>query len=487
MTVRKLKFLLDNVEWVEAIGSLDHHISSLKVDSREVCEGDLFIAVSGTQVDGHQFIDKAIENGAKIIVGQNVPGVLPDKITFIKVVDSACAAAQMAEAFYDFPSAKMNVVGITGTNGKTTTATLLFELFKKAGFKVGLLSTVTYLINEKTIEATHTTPDAIRISELMNEMVREGCEYCFMEVSSHAIHQKRIAGLTFKGAVFTNITHDHLDYHHTFDEYLRVKKLLFDHLPADAVALVNRDDKNGQVMVQNTSAKVFNYALRSASDFHGKILEQQLNGMLVSFDRTEVWTPFLGTFNAYNLLAVYAMAYLMGIDKQQALTVLSGLKPVAGRFDYVNAPSGVTAVVDYAHTPDALLNVLETVNEVVPMEQQIITVVGAGGDRDATKRPLMARIAASNSSKVVLTSDNPRTENPYEILDQMQAGLDEEQMSRTIVIEDRYQAIKAACTMANKGDLVLVAGKGHEDYQEVQGIKHHFDDKEVLKEILKVK
>lgn len=485
--VKNLKYLLDNIEWLDTIGSLDRHIAYLKVDSRAVQEDDVFIAVSGTQVDGHQFIGKAIENGARVIVGENEPGELPDQITFIRVADSASAVARMAEAFYDFPSAKMNVVGITGTNGKTTTATLLFELFKKAGFKVGLLSTVAYLINEKSIEATHTTPDAIRISELMDEMVREGCEYCFMEVSSHAIHQKRIDGLTFKGAVFTNITHDHLDYHHTFDEYLRVKKLLFDHLPGDAIALINRDDKNGQVMVQNTSAKVFNYALRSASDFHGKIIEQQLNGMLVSFDRTEVWTTFLGTFNAYNLLAVYAMAYLLGIDKQQVLTVLSGLKPVAGRFDYVNAPSGVTAVVDYAHTPDALLNVLETVNEVVPVEQQIITVVGAGGDRDVTKRPLMARIAASNSSKLVLTSDNPRTEDPHKILDEMQAGLDEEQLSRTIVIEDRYQAIKAACAMAKKGDLVLVAGKGHEDYQEVHGVKHHFDDKEVLKEILKLK
>ncbi len=478
-----LNDILINVKPTATRGDLRREVTNLCIDSRKVVAGSAFIAVRGTLSDGHSFIEKAIGQGASVIVCEALPENITEEVTYIQVKDSAAIAGLMADAFYGFPSDLIRVVGITGTNGKTTTATLLYKLFEGLGHKCGLLSTVQNHIHDKVVTATHTTPDAISAHELLREMVDAGCTYAFMEVSSHAVHQHRIAGIRFAGGVFTNITHDHLDYHKTFDEYIRVKKAFFDGLPAEAFALTNADDKRGMVMLQNTKAEKHTYSLKVPATIKGKVLENNLTGLVMVVDGHEAHFRLIGTFNAYNLLAVYGAAKLLGQDKMDVLAVLSGLQGAAGRFEtYLSANDKVLGIVDYAHTPDALINVLATINQLRKDGQQLITVAGCGGDRDKTKRPIMAQVACEHSDKAILTSDNPRSEDPEQILNDMEAGLTAPQKRKSLRITDRREAIKVACSLAQGGDIVLIAGKGHENYQEIKGVKHHFDDREVLTE-----
>jgi UDP-N-acetylmuramoyl-L-alanyl-D-glutamate--2,6-diaminopimelate ligase len=468
----------------EIIGPLNKVVPGITFDSRKVEQGWLFVAVKGTQVDGHQYISEVIENGASIIVCENLPKNQLPEITYVAVNNSSLALGFIAANFYDNPSEKLNLVGVTGTNGKTTTVTLLHKLFTALGYQAGLLSTIATKVGNKSLTATHTTPDAIAINELLAQMVAEGCEFAFMEVSSHAVHQNRISGLKFAGGVFSNITHDHLDYHKTFAEYIAAKKRFFDELPSQGFALSNIDDKNGKVMLQNTRAKKFTYGLKSMADFKGKILENHFDGLQMLVDESEFYSPLTGEFNAYNLMAIYATAILLKQNKLDVLTEMSSLQGVEGRFDIIRSKGGITCFVDYAHTPDALLNVLKTINDIRTHNEQLITVVGAGGDRDRAKRPKMALIASKLSNTVILTSDNPRSEEPAAIIGEMYAGIDPAKTGKTLKITDRREAIKTAVNLAQKGDLILVAGKGHEKYQEIRGVKHHFDDKEILNELL---
>ena len=484
--MKLLSEILYKVRLEEVVGSTHMAISSVTFDSRKVKKDSLFIATKGTAVDGHLYIDKAIESGAIAIICETIPKQKNDTVTYVKVVDSSLALGIIACNYFDNPSEKIKLVGITGTNGKTTTVTLLFNLFKSFGYSVGLLSTVQNKINNTVILSTHTTPDALTLNELLNTMVEQGCEYAFMEVSSHAVVQNRIAGINFTGAVFSNITHDHLDYHKTFDEYIKAKKRFFDFLPNTAFALVNKDDRNGIIMFQNTKAQRHTYSLQTVADFKCKILENQLNGLFLNIDNQEVWVKLIGTFNAYNVLAVYATAVLLKQDKLNVLTALSNLNSVEGRFQYIKSPNGVIGIIDYAHTPDALKNVLETIKDIRNGNEQVITVVGCGGDRDAAKRPVMAAIACEYSTKIILTSDNPRSEDPEEILNQMQKGINPTDIKKTLRITDRREAIKTACQLSNAGDIILIAGKGHEKYQEIKGVKHDFDDYEIFKETIKL-
>lgn len=464
------------------IGDLDLSISKLTTDSRQADEHTLFFAIRGTQVDGHQFVNQVIEKGCKALVVDHQLE-LPNEITQIIVADTSEILGKMAANFYDHPSEKIILVGVTGTNGKTTTSTLLHQLFTGLGYSCGLISTVENRIGSEVIPSTHTTPDAISLNILLNEMVDNGCSHCFMEVSSHAVHQKRISGVNFKGGVFTNITHDHLDYHKTFAEYIQAKKGFFDVLDNDAFALTNCDDKNGTVMLQNTSAKKYTYALKQIADFKGKVLENQLSGLALNINGKEVWTKLIGDFNAYNLLAVFGVSLLLGEDETEVLTILSNLNSVEGRFQYLKSTKGVTAIIDYAHTPDALENVLDTILNIKSKGDQLITIIGCGGDRDKDKRPKMANIAAQKSDKVILTSDNPRTEKPEQIIEDMLVGISEELDAKVISIVDRYQAIKTAINLANNDDIILVAGKGHEKYQEINGVKYPFDDMKITVEL----
>ncbi|MDP1623488.1 MAG: UDP-N-acetylmuramoyl-L-alanyl-D-glutamate--2,6-diaminopimelate ligase [Bacteroidales bacterium] len=464
-------------------GRNDIPISGIQFDSRKVRPGNLFFAIRGTTFDGHEYIDQAIAKGASAVVCEQLPEVVNDKVTYVVTAKTSAALGHVASIFYGNPSEKLKLIGITGTNGKTTTVTLLYRLFLELGFGAGLISTISNMINQTEIPATYTTPDPVQLNELLARMVHDGCTYCFMEVSSHAIDQQRIAGLSFAGGIFTNLTHDHLDYHKTFDQYLQTKKSFFDHLPESAFALINKDDRNGKVMVQNTQAAKFTYSLQSMSDFRCRIVENRFHGIQLNLDGTEAWFKLIGTFNAYNLLAVYASAVLLGQDKTEILTSLSKMEPVAGRFNYVMSPDQVTAIVDYSHTPDALKNVLETINEIRGRHEQVITVVGAGGNRDVAKRPVMAKIATNLSDRVILTSDNPRNEEPEAILAEMFAGVEIHQEKKVLVIVNRLEAIKTACALAKPGDIILVAGKGHENYQEIKGVRHHFNDKEALQKI----
>lgn len=480
----KLKDIIKGID-TQVQGNVEVEVKDLQFDSRRVSQGTLFVAQPGTQVDGHDYIAKAVEAGAVAVICQHIPADAPEA-TYVVVPDSSEALGLAAANFYSHPSRRLKLVGITGTNGKTTTVTLLHRLFRQLGHHVGLISTIVNKIDEEELPAGHTTPDALELNQLLCRMVETGCEYCFMEVSSHAVVQRRIAGLEFAGALFSNITHDHLDFHKTMQDYIAAKKGFFDALPAAAWALVNIDDKNGRVMVQNTRAQVKTYALRQLADYHAKVVEEGFDGMLLDLDGSELWCRLVGRFNAYNLLAIYGAARLCGVDKEEVLRQLSVLEPAPGRFQYVSG-RGITAIVDYAHTPDALQNVLDTIRDLRRPTQQIITVVGCGGDRDKTKRPEMAQIAKRLSDKLVLTSDNPRTEQPDAILDDMEAGLSAEQLSHTVRITDRRQAIRTACLMAREGDIILVAGKGHEKYQEVNGVRSHFDDVEELENELIVK
>jgi UDP-N-acetylmuramoyl-L-alanyl-D-glutamate--2,6-diaminopimelate ligase len=478
-----LRDILVNVTPVNISGDTGIAIEGLCIDSRAVGAGSLFIAVRGTVVDGHTYIDKAIELGAAAIVCEEVPIAKKEGITYVQVRNSAEATGIIADAFYGYPSRQLKIVGVTGTNGKTTTVTLLFNLFEKLGYKCGLLSTVKNHIHDKIEVSTHTTPDAVSIHAMLARMVAAGCTHAFMEVSSHAIHQHRIAGIRFAGGIFTNITHDHLDYHKTFDEYIRVKKSFFDGLPADAFALTNADDKRGMVMLQNTAAGRSAYSLKMPADIKGKVLENSLSGLVMMVDGQEAHFRMIGTFNAYNLLAVYGAAKLLGEDKMQSLTILSDLHGAPGRFETHTSPKEkILGIVDYAHTPDALINVLATINQLRTSGQQLITVIGCGGDRDKTKRPIMAQVACEHSDKAILTADNPRSEDPEVILNEMEAGLTGPQKRKSLRITDRKEAIKVACSLAHAGDVILVAGKGHETYQEIKGVKHHFDDREILME-----
>ena len=467
-------------------GSTDVNIVDVCFDSRTVREGSLFIAIRGTQVDGHEFMFTVVEKGAVAIVCEQLPETLLTGITYVKVSNSALALAQIAANYYDNPSEKLKLVGVTGTNGKTTTVTLLFNLFRGLGYSVGLLSTVKNQINEQVIPATHTTPDPIQLNAMLAAMVADGCEYAFMEVSSHAVVQKRIAGVVFAGGIFTNITHDHLDYHKTFENYLKAKKEFFDTLPADAFALTNLDDKNGSVVLQNTKAKKYTYGIKSIGDFKCKVIENHFSGLLLNMNSHEVLCRLVGSFNAYNLTAAFGAAVLLGKDKIEVLTMLSTLSPVEGRFDFVTSNSQIIGVVDYAHTPDALQNVLDTIRDVNNGHGQIITVVGCGGDRDAEKRPIMAKIACEKSNKVILTSDNPRSEDPEKIIKQMEKGIPMADLRKSLSITDRREAIKAAVSFAKPGDVILVAGKGHEKYQEIKGVRTPFDDKNILLELFKI-
>jgi UDP-N-acetylmuramoyl-L-alanyl-D-glutamate--2,6-diaminopimelate ligase len=468
-------------------GNADIDITDICIDSRKVSRGAAFIAVKGTVADGHLFIDKAIENGAIAIICEVLPLKTNEVIVYVQVGNTAAAAAQIAHQFYRLPSQKLKLVGVTGTNGKTTVATLLYKLFTSLGYTCGLISTVQNKIGKKVLSATHTTPDAANLNQLLAQMVDEGCSYAFMEVSSHAIHQHRIDGLDFAAGIFTNITHDHLDYHKTFDEYIRVKKCFFDGLSMQAFAITNNDDKRGMVMVQNTKAAIKTYSLKSISDFKGKILDNSMMGLHIMVDEQEVYLKLIGEFNAYNLLAVYGTAICLGEEKHNILQHLSMLSGADGRFDYLVAPqSKIIAIVDYAHTPDALLNVLATIKKLRKGFEQVITVVGCGGNRDKTKRPIMAEVACEHSNRVIFTSDNPRFEDPAEIIKDMEDGVPVAARKKYISIIDRKEAIKTALSLANNEDIVLIAGKGHENYQEIKGIKNHFDDKEIVKEFFEL-
>ncbi|MGY8942544.1 MAG: UDP-N-acetylmuramoyl-L-alanyl-D-glutamate--2,6-diaminopimelate ligase [Flavobacteriales bacterium] len=479
--MKNLKDILYTVAITKVFGTTNVAVKNLVFDSRKIENEDVFIAQKGVSVDGHLYINKAIDLGATVIVCEDFPETQKDEITYVQVVDANTALAVMASNFYENPSSKIPLIGVTGTNGKTTIAALLYQLFKKAGYKVGLLSTVKVLVDDVEFKATHTTPDSITINRYLDKMIDAGVDFCFMEVSSHGIHQKRTEGLVFTGGIFTNLSHDHLDYHQTFAAYRNVKKEFFDGLPKSAFALTNIDDKNGNFMLQNTQAKKKTYALKTLADFKVKILEKQLSGTLISVDGTEVWTKLIGVFNIYNLTAIIATAELLGLEKLETLTIISELESVSGRFEYVISEDGITAIIDYAHTPDALKNVLETINDIRTGNEKVITVVGCGGDRDQTKRPKMAHIASQLSSQAIFTSDNPRTENPQTILDEMEVGVASENYRKTLTVLDRRQAIKTACKLSEVGDIILIAGKGHEDYQEINGVRAHFDDLEEVK------
>lgn len=483
----KLRELLNSVKTLRISGNVDKEITGVEIDSRRVEDGCLFIAMRGTQTDGHAYIASAVGRGAVAVMCEVWPQEAAgrEEVCWIQVEDCEEAAGRVATAFYGDPTAKLDLVGVTGTNGKTTIATLLYHTFRHFGYKVGLISTVCNYIDDQPVPTEHTTPDPITLNRLLGQMADCGCRYAFMEVSSHAIAQRRISGLRFAGGIFTNLTRDHLDYHKTTENYLRAKKKFFDDLPKGAFCLTNLDDKNGLVMTQNTRARVCTYSLRGLADFKGRVLESHFEGMLLDFNGRELGVRFIGRFNAANLLAVFGAAVLLGRKEEEVLVCLSTLHPVAGRFDAVRSPRGYTAIVDYAHTPDALVNVLEAIHDVLEGRGRVITVVGAGGNRDKGKRPLMAREAARLSDRVIITSDNPRFEEPQEIINDMLAGLDKEAMRKTVSIADRREAIKAACLLAEAGDVVLIAGKGHEDYQEIKGVKHHFDDKEEVKRIMK--
>jgi len=479
-----LKDIIYKVAIESVKGSTDIAIHKMDFDSRKISEKDVFVAIRGTISNGHDFIETAISNGAIAVVCDTLPETLRTGITYIQVKDTNKALAFMAANFYDNPSEKLKLVGITGTNGKTTIASLLFQLFQKAGFKVGLLSTVKIIVNDVEYKATHTTPDSLTINHYLNEMVDAGIEYCFMEVSSHGIHQKRTEALHFVGGIFTNLSHDHLDYHPTFAEYRDVKKSFFDNLPKTAFVLSNIDDKNGQVMLQNTVAKKLTYALKSYADYKAQILENQLSGLLLKINGQEVWVKLIGTFNAYNLLAIYGTAVQLGIENLEVLRLLSDLESVSGRFQFIVSNANITAIVDYAHTPDALENVLKTINDIRTKNEQLITVVGCGGNRDKAKRPIMAGIATELSDKVVLTSDNPRNEDPEVIINEMEQGVAPQNFKKSLSITERKQAIKTACQLAQPNDIILIAGKGHETYQEIQGVRHDFDDMKTVTELL---
>ncbi|RZK52316.1 MAG: UDP-N-acetylmuramoyl-L-alanyl-D-glutamate--2,6-diaminopimelate ligase, partial [Pedobacter sp.] len=478
----QLQDLLYGVAIKSLAGKPDAEVTALAFDSRQVKSGTLFFAVVGTVVDGHQYIAQTVDAGASVIVCEQMPAEIKENVTYVEVENSSVALGVVASNFYGNPSSKINLVGVTGTNGKTTIATLLFQLFRGLGYNVGLISTVQNQINEEVIPATHTTPNPIALNALLKNMVDEGCEYAFMEVSSHAVVQHRIAGLTFVGGIFSNITHDHLDFHKTFDSYLKAKKEFLDNLPKTAFALTNADDKNGLVMLQNTKASKKTYALKQMADFKAKIIENKFSGLNLNIDDMDVFFKMVGSFNAYNLLAAYGTAILLDQDKLQTLTILSGLAGAEGRFDYMVSKEGVIGIVDYAHTPDAVQNVLSTVANIRKGTEQVITVIGCGGDRDKTKRPIMAQVACDWSDKVILTSDNPRTEEPQTIITEMEQGVSPTNKRKTLSILDRKEAIKTACHIAQPGDIILVAGKGHEKYQEINGVRHHFDDKEVLTE-----
>lgn len=479
----KLQELLKGIKPTSIIGGVDADITGVDIDSRQVKDGHLFIAMKGTQVDGHRFIPKAIEQGASAVLCEDMPEEKTEGVAYIQVPSTEDAAGHVATLFYGDPSKKLKLVGVTGTNGKTTIATLLYNMFRKMGYKCGLLSTVVNYIDGETIPADHTTPDPIELNMLLGKMAEAGCEYAFMECSSHAIAQKRIGGLKFTGGIFTNLTRDHLDYHKTFENYRNAKKAFFDGLPKSAFAITNADDKNGMIMVQNTKATVKTYSIRQMADFRARIIEMHFAGMYLDIDGHEVGVQFIGKFNVSNLLAVYAAARMLGKEPEEILVVLSTLHSVSGRLEPIQSPKGFTAIVDYAHTPDALQNVLSAIHEVLNGKGHVITVCGAGGNRDHGKRPLMAQEAVKQSDKVIITSDNPRFEDPQAIINDMLAGLNAQQMQKVISIVDRKEAVKTACMMAQKGDVILVAGKGHENYQEIKGVKHHFDDHEVLREI----
>lgn len=483
--MKRLKDILKKVATISIKGNTEKSVSEIIFDSRKAKTGSLFVAVRGTQVDGHDFLESAIQKGSDMIVCETLPETLNEAVTYIQVSDSAAALGQMASNFYENPSSKIKLVGVTGTNGKTTTVTLLYRLFSDLGYKVGLLSTVENIIAGQVIPSTHTTPDAVQINALIEEMVNSGCEYAFMEVSSHAIHQHRITGLTFAGGLFTNLSHDHLDYHKTFKAYIKAKKMFFDILESSAFALTNIDDRNGLVMLQNTKARKFTYALRRLADFKAKIIENNLTGLYLELDKQELFARLIGEFNAYNLLSVYSVAVLLEQEKFEILQSLSKLKSAEGRFDYVmSEDQKITAIVDYAHTPDALEKVLSTIDKLKSGNSKVITVVGCGGDRDKKKRPVMAKVACDYSHQVILTSDNPRSEEPEDILKDMEAGIPPYATQKSITIVNRKEAIKVACKLAQPEDIILVAGKGHEKYQEIKGVKHDFDDKAILKEFL---
>ena len=478
----KLEEILGGINVAEIKGNISKEISGLEIDSRKIESGHMFVAVKGTQTDGHAYIGKAIEKGASVIVCETYPDNLNSDITYIKVNNTEEVVGKLATAFYGHPTSKLKLVGVTGTNGKTTIATLLYNMFRLFGYKVGLISTVCNYIDDEAIPTEHTTPDPITLNKLLGRMADEGCKYVFMEVSSHSVVQKRIGGLEYSGGIFTNLTRDHLDYHKSFDNYLKAKKTFFDNLPKSAFALTNIDDKNGLIMTQNTKAKVYTYSLRSICDFKGKVLEDGFEGMLMDINQIEVNVQFVGRFNASNLLAVYGTACILGKKPEDVLLKLSILRPVSGRFETLRSNRGYSAIVDYAHTPDALANVFKTINDVLDGRGQIISVIGAGGNRDKGKRPIMAQEAVKQSDKVIITSDNPRFEEPQDIINDMLAGLTQEDKRKVVCITDRKEAIRTACMLAQPNDVVLVAGKGHENYQDIKGVKHHFDDKEVIRE-----
>lgn len=483
--MKNLNDILANTNVLEIIGNSEVELSAIQFDSRKVSEGSLFVATRGTTVDGHSFIASSIEKGAKAIVCETLPKQLSKDVTYVRVEDASIALGNIASAWYDYPSSSLRLVGVTGTNGKTTIATLLYQMFTRMGYKCGLLSTVCNYVVDEAIPSTHTTSDSLTINSLLSRMVEAGCTFAFMEVSSHSIDQHRIEGLVFEGGIFTNLTRDHLDYHKTFANYLNVKKRFFDSLSEEAFALTNEDDKNGRVMLQNTKAKKLGYSLHTLTDFKTNVLADGFEGMHLMMNGTELFVPFIGKFNASNLTAVFGAAVSLGFPKEEVLVHLSALHPVCGRFEPITAPSGYKSIVDYAHTPDALKNVIDTINEVRCGKGRLITVVGCGGNRDKGKRPMMAQEAVSGSDQVIITSDNPRDEEPQDIINDMLAGLKAEEMSKVITIPDRYQAIKTAALLAQPSDIILIAGKGHENYQEIKGVKHHFDDHEVIREVMK--
>ncbi|WP_271767569.1 UDP-N-acetylmuramoyl-L-alanyl-D-glutamate--2,6-diaminopimelate ligase [Aquimarina algiphila] len=481
----ELKDILYKVAINAVVGDTKTSVNKIEFDSRKIGQDDVFVAIRGSVSDGHDFIEKAINQGALAVICEKIPDVTVNGVTYVEVEDTQSALAIMASNYFDTPSENLKLVGVTGTNGKTTIATLLYQLFKKAGFKVGLLSTVKVMVDVEEYKATHTTPDSLAINYYLKEMNEAGVEYCFMEVSSHGIHQKRTEGLEFAGGIFTNLSHDHLDYHNTFKEYRDVKKVFFDGLSAKAFALVNKDDKNGAFMLQNTHAKQYTYALKSYADYRGQILENSLEGLLLKLNDNEVWAKLIGSFNAYNLLAIFGAAELLGLKTLETLQLLSELQSVSGRFQYLISEQKITAIVDYAHTPDALKNVLETINDIRTNNEALITVVGCGGDRDKMKRPVMGNIAARLSNKAIFTSDNPRTENPEQIIADIEKGVEPQDYKKTLSITDRKQAIKTACQLAEKDDIILIAGKGHETYQEINGERNDFNDFEIVREELK--
>ena len=481
----KLKDILYKVTINAVVGDTNVMVNHVQFDSRKISENDVFVAVKGTVVDGHSFIDDVIVKGATAIVCEKTPEKTVPGVTYIEVDSASKALAFIASNYYNIPSENLKLIGITGTNGKTTIASLLYQLFKKAGFKVGLLSTVKVMVDEEEFKATHTTPDSLSINYYLSKMSSEGVEFCFMEVSSHGIHQHRTEGLHFTGGIFTNLSHDHLDYHNTFVEYRDVKKSFFDKLPKTAFSLINIDDKNGEVMLQNTNSKQYTYALKTYANYRAQILENQFNGLLLKINENEVWTRLIGTFNAYNLLAIYGASEILGLEKTEILRLISELESVSGRFEYFVTEGNITVIIDYAHTPDALKNVIETINSIRTKNESLITVVGCGGDRDKTKRPKMAHIASALSTKVVFTSDNPRSENPEDIITEMEKGVEPHNFKKTLSIVDRKQAIKTACQLAETNDIILVAGKGHETYQEINGVKTNFDDYKIVEEFLK--